>query len=137
MLKTLTYIILFVFFTSSPCLLGQENVVSLLKESNEKITQLQIENAALKVKLETYISESDKKIGILTWPLGAIITLLVLIYGLGAFRSTQLAKQEARKAFKEDFEKIKSEVEQLRKQAEKELEEIGTLKDAAKASLNG
>jgi len=108
-----------------------DSICSKNENIEKRIYDLEKENAVLKEKIDLIISENDKKLGLLTWPLGAIITLLVLIYGFGAYRSVVLAKQEAKKAFKEDFQELKDKIEKLRTEAEKELEIITTVKSMA------
>lgn len=111
---------------------GTENTK---KDLTETIYKLEKENAILKNNLEIYISESDKRMTLFTTLASSLVVLLIVIYGFGAYRSTQLAKQEAQKAFKEDFAKIKNDIESLKKEAEKELVEIVTLKEIAKSKI--
>jgi hypothetical protein len=133
MRKKLIYILCSIFFIIK---INACESCNFAKENETRIQKLELENAILKSKVETYIAENDKKYNSLTGPIGLIITLLLFIFGIGAFRSVYLAKQEARKAFKEDFEKIKLDIENLKKEAEKELEEIVTFKEIAKSKVN-
>lgn len=102
---------------------------SLIQELNVKVTELSKENAILKVRLDMFIGENEKKLSLVTWPLGLVIGLLLTIYGVGAIRSYNIAKQEARKAFNEDFEKIKSRIDSVKVEAERQLAEITTIRD--------
>lgn len=97
----------------------------------QRVVDLEKENAVLKERVGTFILENDKKLNMLSWPLGIIVVLLGTIYGIGAFRSVVLAKEEARKAFKEDFQEIKKKIDNLRIEAEKELQTIVTVKEIA------
>jgi hypothetical protein len=99
------------------------------KDIDDRIAILSKENAILKAQLEMFISENEKKLSLVTWPLGLVVGLLLTIYGFGAIRSYNVAKQEARKAFEEDFEKLKARIETVKTEAEKQLAEITTIRD--------
>lgn len=122
------YIILFCCVLAQSFSYACENC-NVVKENEIKIQKLEIENVTYKTKFDVYVSESDKRMALFTTLSTSVVGLLIIIYGFGAFRSTQLAKQEARKAILEDFEKTKLELENLKQQAETLVEEIKVLKD--------
>jgi hypothetical protein len=134
-MRRILFIIFVLLFESTFACSNDGEHIKEFNTINDRIALLEKDNAILKAKAEVFVLENDKKFNALTWPLGLIVTLLLIIFGIGAFRSIYLAKQEARKAFKEDFEKIKSDIEELKKQAEKELAQITTIREVAEQRI--
>jgi chaperonin cofactor prefoldin len=93
----------------------------------ERVHQLERKIDTLEVKIDKNDEKTSEVLGTMRQVAGGFITLIVALVIFNFFRADYVAKTEAKKEFKKEFENYKAEFETLLSEGKKKIAEIEEL----------